>query len=113
MARAVPYARSFACGILVIDGTTAGGELESDPRLWRGAPYALFDVEDQRWIGPEWPALWMARLALRFAPVWAFVLGAWEYRSDFTLNLGAALRESYDSGRDWAHRFTGRRFDSA
>lgn len=45
MARAVPYARTFPCSTLVIDGTTAGGEL--------------------------------------------------------------------DSGRDWAHRITGRRFDNA
>ncbi len=113
MARAVPYARTFPCSTLVIDGTTGGGELDSDPRLWRGAPYALFDVEDQHHVTPRLPALWIARLALRLAPAWAFALGALEFRRDFTLNLGAALMESYDSGRDWAHRITGRRLDNA
>jgi hypothetical protein len=57
-------------------------------------------------------ALWKARLALRFAAVWAFVLGLVEFRRGCTLNVGTALTEYYDAGRDWAHRLTLRRYES-
>lgn len=113
MARTVPYARTFPCSTLVIDGTADAGDFNSDPRLWRGAPYAQFDVEDQRHVTPRLPELWIAQLALRLAPLWEFAVGALEFRSDFTLDVGAALMESYDSGRDLAHLITGRRFDNA
>ena len=41
----------------------------------------------------------------------AFLLGMWEFRSDFTTNPGDDLIEAYDLGREWAHRLTLRRFD--
>lgn len=39
------------------------------------------------------------------------LLGAWEFRSDFTTNPGAYLWD-YDMGREWAHRITFRRFET-
>jgi len=47
-----------------------------------------------------------------FATLQAFWLGMIEFRSDFTTN-SAGDEESYDWGRDIAHRFTFRRFDPA
>jgi hypothetical protein len=41
----------------------------------------------------------------------AFLLGMREFRSDFTTNPGNDLIETYDAGREWAHRLTLRRFD--
>ncbi len=42
----------------------------------------------------------------------AFVLGMLEFRSDVTTSYeDDALIDAYDSGRDWAHRLTFRRFD--
>lgn len=48
----------------------------------------------------------------------AFLNGMWEFRSDFTTNYdhanteeGDRLQEAYDSGREWAHRVTLRRYD--
>lgn len=41
----------------------------------------------------------------------AFLLGAWEFRSDFTTNPGNDLIETYDWGREWAHRLTLRVWD--
>jgi len=40
----------------------------------------------------------------------AFILGMIEFRSDCTTNVGEI--ESYDSGRDFAHRITFRHFDN-
>lgn len=41
----------------------------------------------------------------------AFLLGMWEFRSDCTTHFGGNLIETYDLGRDLAHRLTFRRFD--
>ena len=35
----------------------------------------------------------------------------WEFRTDFTTHFGGDLIETYDSGRDMAHRMTLRRFE--
>lgn len=50
----------------------------------------------------------------------AFLLGMYEFRSDFTTNFdhidtdeGDELQERYDSGRDWAHALTLRHWDGA
>jgi hypothetical protein len=43
----------------------------------------------------------------------AFLLGAWEFRSNCTTNPGNDLIEAYDLGREWAHRLTFRRFETA
>lgn len=40
-----------------------------------------------------------------------FLLGMWEFRSDFTTHFNGDWIEVYDSGRDWAHRLTFRHFD--
>lgn len=42
----------------------------------------------------------------------AFLLGMSEFRSDMTTNPGDDLIEAYDSGREWAHRVTFRRFEA-
>lgn len=111
MARIAPYARILPTGTLVIDGTTRYGELDSEPKLWAGGPYAVFDVEGQSYVGPRMRALWIARLALLLAPAWAFVMGALEFRRACTLNPGPALMLAYDRGRAWAHRVTFGLFD--
>lgn len=41
----------------------------------------------------------------------AFLLGMFEFRSDFTTNPGEDLIETYDAGRDLAHRLTFRKWD--
>lgn len=41
----------------------------------------------------------------------AFLLGMAEFRSSFTTRLSGDLLETYDSGRDLAHRLTLRQFD--
>lgn len=41
----------------------------------------------------------------------AFMLGMWEFRSDFTTHFGADLIETYDAGRDLAHALTLRLFE--
>lgn len=41
-----------------------------------------------------------------------FFLGILEFRSDLTSNPGDDYIETYDKGRDLAHRFTLRRFDN-
>lgn len=41
----------------------------------------------------------------------AFLLGMWEFRSGFTTNPGDDLIETYDWGREWAHRLTLRFFE--
>ena len=41
----------------------------------------------------------------------AFLLGVMEFCSDFTTNPGEGLIETYDRGRDFAHRLTFRHFD--
>lgn len=47
------------------------------------------------------------------AALGAFLLGAREFRSDYTTRCATdALRLAYDYGREWAHRLTFRRFDS-
>jgi hypothetical protein len=43
----------------------------------------------------------------------AFLLGAWEFRSDCTTNHGDDLIEAYDLGREWAHRLTFRLWEQA
>ena len=50
----------------------------------------------------------------------AFFLGVYEFRSDFTTNFthvnsyeGDALQETYDLGREWAHRLTFRHFEQS
>lgn len=46
------------------------------------------------------------------ARIKAFLHGMWEFRSDFTTNCaGQGLQYEYDLGRDWAHRFTFRRYE--
>lgn len=40
----------------------------------------------------------------------AFLLGAWEFRSGCTTNPGDLI-ETYDWGREWAHRLTFRCFE--
>jgi hypothetical protein len=42
-----------------------------------------------------------------------FFLGMAEFRSDCTTNPGDDLIEAYDLGREWAHRLTFRRFETA
>ena len=41
----------------------------------------------------------------------AFILGMREFRTNFTTNPGESLMETYDRGRDMAHRLTMRRWD--
>ena len=41
----------------------------------------------------------------------AFLLGMWEFRSSYTTDPGDGLREIYDTGREWAHILTFRRFE--
>jgi len=49
----------------------------------------------------------------------AFILGMWEFRSDWTWadpartdeNGYTVLDEAYDLGREWAHRLTLRHFE--
>jgi hypothetical protein len=40
-----------------------------------------------------------------------FLLGVWEFRLSFTTRPPDAYRESYDWGREWAHRLTLRTFE--
>ena len=42
----------------------------------------------------------------------AFVLGVVEFRHDYTTNPGEDLMETYDTGRELAHRLTLRRWDN-
>jgi hypothetical protein len=43
----------------------------------------------------------------------AFVMGMWEFRSDFTHNFDDwGVQDSYDWGRERAHRLTFRHWDS-
>jgi hypothetical protein len=46
----------------------------------------------------------------RIPKIRAFLLGAREYRTDWTRALRHLL-PCYDAGREWAHRITFRRFD--
>ena len=41
-----------------------------------------------------------------------FILGMREFRTDYTTNPGESLMETYDRGRDTAHRLTLRRWDN-
>jgi len=41
-----------------------------------------------------------------------FLLGMREYRTDLTTHFDYPEIETYDRGRDWAHRLTFRRYDS-
>lgn len=41
----------------------------------------------------------------------AFILGMLEFRSDVTSNPGAEYIESYDAGRELAHKLTFHKFD--
>lgn len=41
----------------------------------------------------------------------AFLLGVWEFRSGVTTHFDDDLIETYDWGREWAHRLTFRRFE--
>lgn len=41
----------------------------------------------------------------------AYLLGIREFRSDFTTHFDYPLIETYDAGRDMAHRLTFRRWD--
>lgn len=41
----------------------------------------------------------------------AFFLGVREFRSDFTSNPGDDLMETYDAGRELAHKLTFRHFE--
>lgn len=43
----------------------------------------------------------------------AFLLGMWEFRSDYTTNPGDDYIEVYDMGREFAHRLTFRRFEQS
>jgi hypothetical protein len=50
--------------------------------------------------------------------IYAFALGMWEFRNDWTTNFdhvgtdkGDTLQGIYDAGRDLAHRLTFRHFD--
>lgn len=43
--------------------------------------------------------------------IWAFLLGVFEFRQDFTTHIGPDLDEAYDRGREMAHRLTLRRFE--
>jgi hypothetical protein len=49
----------------------------------------------------------------------AFLLGIYEFKSDFTTNFdhvetdkGYAFQQAYEMGKDLAHKFTFRHFDS-
>ena len=44
--------------------------------------------------------------------VYAYLLGMWEFRTDFTTYFGGDLIETYDAGRDMAHRLTFRKFET-
>jgi hypothetical protein len=56
-------------------------------------------------------ALCVSNMAVR---VWAFGLGMWEFRSDWTWSFygNPELEDMYDQGRDFAHRITFRWFDN-
>lgn len=41
----------------------------------------------------------------------AFLLGMWEFRCSYTTHVGGRYVESYDWGRELAHRATFRRFE--
>lgn len=41
----------------------------------------------------------------------AFFLGVFEFRRVFTTHMSSDLIETYDWGREWAHRLTLRRFE--
>ncbi len=41
-----------------------------------------------------------------------FLLGMWEFRSGFTTHYDYPLIETYDAGRDLAHRLTFRRYEA-
>ncbi len=41
----------------------------------------------------------------------AFTLGLYEFRRDFTTHYGEPLINTYDSGREWAHRLTLRQYE--
>ena len=43
--------------------------------------------------------------------LYAYLLGMYEFRSDFTTHFDGTLIETYDSGRDMAHSLTFRYFD--
>jgi len=43
----------------------------------------------------------------------AFLLGVWEFRSSVTTHYDYPLIETYDRGRDLAHRLTFRHWDEA
>lgn len=43
--------------------------------------------------------------------IYFFILGMIEFRSSWTTNSGDDLIETYDTGRDMAHRLTLRRFE--
>lgn len=45
------------------------------------------------------------------AHVRAFLLGLWEFRTDWTTHFDYPLIESYDFGRELAHRATFRHYD--
>jgi hypothetical protein len=45
-------------------------------------------------------------------PIYAFLLGIWEFRSQVTTSFDYPMIEVYDSGRDLAHRLTFRHFDT-
>jgi hypothetical protein len=40
-----------------------------------------------------------------------YLLGMWEFRSDWTTHVGVEWINAYDAGREMAHRLTLRRFD--
>lgn len=40
-----------------------------------------------------------------------YLLGMWEFRSDVTTHFGPDEIETYDAGRERAHRLTRRRWD--
>lgn len=44
--------------------------------------------------------------------IYVFLLGMWEFRSDLTTHFNGEWIETYDWGREWAHRLTFRHWDS-
>lgn len=47
----------------------------------------------------------------RIKRIRAYLLGMLEFRSDFTTSFDGDLIETYDAGRDMAHRLTLRRYE--
>lgn len=48
-----------------------------------------------------------------FKHIYAWLLGAWEFRSDYTTWFDGDLIETYDAGREFMHRITFRHWEQS